>query len=137
MADTAIQWCDLEDEDDGWQQTRCLYAYWASDGELLYVGKAWGKTVRERWQRSAKPHFWDDIERHRGVHEHTVGVGSIHSGGQRLTHQLLADIESLLIHRLQPWGNLQSRLTRIKRVGLTVHCYGDWFNGYKSYRDRA
>ena len=133
-----VDWRDLDDEAGGWDQLRCLYAYWAPDGELLYIGKAWGKTVRERWRYESKPHYWTDIERDRGIYEHYTSVGTISlARNQRLTHELLADIESLLIHRLQPWGNLQCRRSRIERPGLEVQCRGDWFERRATYRDAA
>jgi hypothetical protein len=46
--------------------------------------------------------------------------------GRRLSSPLLADAESLLIMRLDPFGNIQSRATRIERPGLRVHCEGAW-----------
>lgn len=44
--------------------------------------------------------------------------------GTRLTGQLLADVESLLIYQEQPWGNIQSRISRNSRPGMRVHCSG-------------
>ena len=56
---------------------------------------------------------------------------------RRVTHQLLADVESLLIHKLQPWGNIQRRTSRIERQNLIVQCRGDWLSGRAVYRDAA
>ncbi len=133
-----VDWRDVSgDADESWDQLRCLYAYLAPNGELLYIGKAWGKTVRERWQREAKLHFWNDVERDLAVHEHCVSVGTLALlPNQRLTGELLADVESLLIQRTQPWGNLQCRTSRIERPGLIVQCRGHWF-GSQTYRDAA
>ena len=114
------------DTDDGWYQLRCLYAYWARNDELLYIGRAWGKTVYERWRREAKAHFWNDLERDRKFFEHGVTVGTIDlMSNERLTKQLLSDVESLLIYQTKPWGNIQCRDDRIVRPGLIVNCRGD------------
>ena len=38
-----IEWSVLEENDDGWQSSHCLYAYVAPDNEkILYIGKSWG-----------------------------------------------------------------------------------------------
>jgi len=134
-----VHWRGLADDtDDGWDQLRCLYAYWAHNGELLYIGKAWGKTVRERWRREAKAHFWSDLERDRRLFEHGVTVGTIGlMRNERLTEQLLSDVESLLINRTQPWGNIQCQISRIVRPGLIVNCRGDWSERRCVFRDAA
>lgn len=133
-----VYWRHLDDASDGWRQLRCLYAYFAPDGELLYIGKAWGKTVLQRWRRDAKADFWDDLEQRRRIFEHSVAVGTIAlEPQQRLTRYLLSDIESLLIHQSQPWGNIQCRSSRIIRPGLVVQCRGDWILQRRIYRDAA
>jgi hypothetical protein len=139
MAQTVfLKWRDANAGDgSGWNQCRCLYAYRAGNGELLYVGKAWGKTVRERWRFEAKAHFWTDLNQ-RQVLEHSVTVGTVSLlPGERLTSELLSDAESLLIHRLRPWGNIQSVASRIERPGLQVHCSGDWVETRRRFRDAA
>lgn len=131
---------DILDHDDheGWDQLRCLYAYCSRDREILYIGKCWGTTVRQRWQFESKPEFWSDLETQRRIFSHMVLVGTVALyPGQRLTHQLLFDAESLLIHRLQPRGNIQSRLSRIERPGLVVHCRGDWLERQRRFHDAA
>lgn len=133
-----VYWRHLHDASDGWDQLRCLYAYYGRDEELLYIGKAWGKTVRERWRRDAKADFWDDLERHRRIYKHDVAVGTIAlRPAQRLTSYLLSDIESLLIHQNWPWGNIQCRRSRIVRAGLAVHCRGDWIVQRRLFSDAA
>jgi hypothetical protein len=49
------------DDDPRWQYQRALYAYLAPQrGEILYLGKCDGTTVRARWSYSAK--LLSDIE---------------------------------------------------------------------------
>lgn len=138
--DIEVRWTTIDGggDDPAWGQTRVLYAYLApSDNEILYIGKADGTTVRGRWKRSAKDEFWTALERERGINRHVVIVGKIYaSEGVRLTRELLADIESLLIMREQPWGNIQSTQSRISRPGLRVECSGDW-PGRSVYVDRG
>jgi len=133
-----VLWRTLgDDDDDGWDMRRCLYAYLGpEDDEVLYIGKAWGVTVHGRWKRASKEHFWDDLESERGIMEHVVLLGEISlSSDHRLSSELLADIESLLIQRVSPWGNIQSINTRISRPGLTVRCLGDWPYPQEIFRD--
>ena len=134
-----IDWNILNhDGHEGWGQSRCLYAYCGHDRETLYIGKCWGTTVRQRWQFDAKPEFWTGLELERRIFRHMVMVGTVSLfPGQHLTRQLLFDAESLLIHRLQPWGNIQSRLSRIERPGLIVHCRGAWLERKRRFHDAA
>ncbi|TAK42932.1 MAG: hypothetical protein EPO27_15935 [Betaproteobacteria bacterium] len=124
--------------DDGWRQIRCLYAYLAPrTREILYIGKAWGATVRERWRRTGKYAFWDDLEKERGIRAHYTLLGDIAlPANERLTRELVADIESLLIQRVQPWGNIQCRSSRIPRPGMEVGCHGRWPLQRSQYIDR-
>jgi hypothetical protein len=109
-----------------WKFSRCLYAYTYGE-EILYIGKSVGTTVRGRWVRSGKSGFWDALEEDRGIFEHIVLVGIIElPKGRRLSRETIADIESLLICRVKPWGNIQCRNSRITRPGLTVLCEGGW-----------
>jgi hypothetical protein len=124
----AVRWRIVSGDSDLWDYARVLYAYFTvDDKEILYVGKAGRKTVRERWNRSAKKQFWDDLERERNIHETIVRVGEIClCEGHKLSRELLVDVESLLIKRLRPWGNIRSSSSRISRPGLRVRCEGDW-----------
>lgn len=137
--DIIIQWRLLQPNDEGWSSLRCLYAYiTTSKKEILYIGKAWSVTVRDRWNRASKDNFWNDIERERRIFKHLVLIGHItlsYSG--RLTPKLLADIESLLIMGEQPWGNIQSRESRIARPGLIVKCEGKWPGKVRYYKDNG
>lgn len=137
IADIEIKWSFLLEEDERWNTLRCLYAYVLPDSkETLYIGKSWGVTVKGRWNRSAKENFWDDLESLRGIQQHAVLLGEPYlPPRKRLTHQLLADVESLLIMAEQPWGNIQSMKSRIERPGLVVHCSGDWLGKSSHYKD--
>lgn len=132
-----LRWRIVPEDSDLWKYIRVLYAYFTvDDNEILYIGKAGRQTVRERWTRSAKKEFWDTLERARNIHEHIVRVGEIYlDEGQRLSRELLLDAESLLIKRLRPWGNIQSRSSRISRPGLRVRCEGDWPMGRSEFYD--
>lgn len=134
-----VKWRSLEDEDDdGWRVCGCLYAYLEPDSdEILYIGKSWGVTVRGRWNRASKEKFWDDLESERGIDEHIALIGEIWlMQNEELTDELLSDIESLLIQRISPWGNIQSVNSRISRPGLIVKCSGDWPHPQKTFYDR-
>lgn len=128
VADVRLYWSVLErEEDPRWQWSRVLYAYLGPRREILYIGKVDYSTVRERWRRSAKAGFWDDLERERGIYRHVAIVGDVElEDERRLSVSLLGDIESLLIHRLQPWGNIQATRSRVVRPGLRVRCTGAW-----------
>ena len=131
-----IKWKPLSDEDPEWGYTRCLYAYLNPNGrEILYIGKAWGTTVRGRWSWSGKKDFWKDLEKERGIVSHVPLIGLVClPEGRRLTSQMLSDVESLLIKRESPWGNIQSTRTRISRPGMVVRCSGNW-PGRRTYVD--
>jgi len=123
-----VEWEILEDTDSSWESCRCLYAYLAPKGkEILYIGKAWGTSVRNRWSRNGKEEFWEDLEKQRGIKYHIPLIGKIYlQVGRRLTGELLADVESLLINIEKPWGNIQSQKNRIGRPGMRVTCNGTW-----------
>lgn len=137
--DVTIQWRLLQPADEGWARLRCLYAYITTNKkEILYIGKAWGVTVKGRWNRAGKEHFWNDLEKKREIYKHLVLIGDVTlSTDSRLTSQLLADIESLLIMDEQPWGNIQSKHSRIPRPGLIVNCSGQWPGKVKDYKDNG
>ena len=132
-----VEWRELYDWDDGWHADCALYAYCTVGGsEILYIGKADGTTVRRRWNRSGKEGFWDALERKRGIYHHAVFLGEIALvRGCRLTRELLADVESLLIKRVRPWGNIQCQESRTSRPGLRVLCEGEWLTARTEFRD--
>lgn len=123
-----VWWSSIEGQDEAWDWTRVLYAIIIPPrDEIVYIGKADGRTVRERWVRSAKRAFWDALERDRGSDRHRVIVGDIEAPREvRLTRELLADVESLLIMEMQPWGNIQAIHSRIPRPGMTLRCAREW-----------
>ncbi len=133
----SLHWRTLGDETgaDGWSFTCALYAYLAPRSpEVLYIGKADGCSVRERWRQ--KEAFWRDLENQRRLRTHRAIVAQIAvPEGARLTRELLADIESLLIHQVKPWGNIQSVSSRIQRPGLVVRCSGSWPLSQRVFRD--
>jgi len=127
MLNIRLHWFEIEDEQDiRWSYTRCLYAYIAPrTSEILYIGKCDGCSVSARWR--GKQDFWRDLERKRKIFEHTIIVADIEvPSDYRLTRELLADAESLLIYRLKPWGNIQCRISRITRAGLRLSSFGYW-----------
>ncbi|MGH8322034.1 MAG: hypothetical protein ACRESI_08775 [Gammaproteobacteria bacterium] len=132
-----VRWHFLAPKDSDWQSIRCLYAYVAPNKkEILYIGKSWGVTVKRRWVRDAKRNFWNDLEKNRKIKNHFVLLGDLAlTYGGRLTEMLLADVESLLIICEQPWGNIQSKQSRIARHGLIVQCSGSWPGQAKFYQD--
>lgn len=135
-----IHWIIIHGEEDSkWSWSGVLYAYVAPRGkEILYLGKADGtsSTVYRRWNADDKAGLWRDLERERGIYEHTVLVGEVDVGpGGRLTRQMLADLESLLIKWERPWGNIQGRKVRsFSRPGMEVRCNGTWL-GHRRYLD--
>ena len=134
-----IEWTCLDhDEDERWDSDLCLYAYLHPERDkLLYVGKADYATVRERLRGADKERLFADIQDEYDVDEVRVLRGEIRLDEcRRRSSELLADIESLLIIRLQPFGNIQSTQTRIQRPGLRVTCTGDWPLARSRFRDR-
>src|SRR5690349_14426481 len=103
---------------------RTLYAYLAPRAaEILYIGKADRCTVRERWRE--KKQFWTDLEREHNIKSHRLIVAEWDIPADcRMTRQLLGDSESLLIHQVKPWGNIQAQSSRIQRTRLSVMVLG-------------
>ena len=124
-----IDWSWIEDDEDArWQDQYCVYAYFHPTHDwLLYVGKADYATVRQRTHGRHKEELFDDITAEYGVEYLRAMHGALLlPEGTRRTSQLLSDVESLLIIRLQPRWNTQSRQSRISRPGLRVRCAGEW-----------
>jgi hypothetical protein len=137
--DAIVHWRTLrpQDQDDGWYQAHCLYACLAPrTGEILYIGKSVGTSMRQRWNRGAKQFFWEDLGRARGLENHAVMIGEVAlPEGGSLSRELLADIESVLIHRVRPWGNIMCRKGRTVKPRLTLSCRGAWPLRQKTFRD--
>src|SRR5260370_406686 len=122
-----INWRPIQgNEDPDWDLSRVLYAYVTLPPlpvEILYVGKAWSKTVAERFDADDKDGFWRDLWRQRRIGGVEVIVGLPQA--RVLTHPLLCDMESLLIHFVRPCT--QNTLSRgWSRDGFGVHCAGAW-----------
>lgn len=122
-----------------WNYTLALYAILhPSADKILYLGKADGSTVRNRWKADDKrERVWRRIEDDLAVFEHRFIVGEFRTpAGKRLTRELVSDIESLLIYHIQPWANIQNTKSRgYTRPGLVVLCNGHWPLQQKIYWD--
>lgn len=125
-----IEWTRLGPRSEGWRTTRCLYAYCnPANDQILYIGKADGPTVRQRFTATDKESLFEYLEKEHGIDTDDVDVilgDLIMAEGSRLTRELLADVESLLIKRLKSVGNVSSKQSRISRPGLVVRCHGQW-----------
>jgi hypothetical protein len=123
-----LHWTRLDDgEHHLWEACPAIYTY-IYRREILYVGKVDGSsTVRSRWNAADKDNLFEFLEK-QGIEQHRlwVHVGEFEYDG-RLTRQVVADVESLLIAGLRPRGNIASMRSRIARPGLNVRCLGvDW-----------
>ena len=136
--DVWVHWTELDSDDDPrGDQQYCLYAYLHPTRDwLLYIGKADYSTVWSRFRGEHKSQLFDDIWRAHGVDEVRVLYGELElEEGYRRSSELLADVESLLIRRLRPFGNISATRTRIARPGLRVHCEGNWPFRRKRFHD--
>lgn len=107
------------------------------DDAILYLGKADRCTVRERWCGRHK----DDLREwlaDEGTERVYLHVGEIDWGeARRYSPEKLADLEALLIKRLQPPANIMGkRLRGASRPGTRVSCGGDWPCARSSFVDR-
>jgi hypothetical protein len=131
-----VEWAALQSEEDELGYSgRTLYAYQhPEEDEILYLGKA-GSTssANRRLSGGHKAGFFDDLWKQRRIDRFVHLVGELDYDG-RYSEELLSDVESLLIMREQPWGNIQARTSRISRPGLIVRCSGEW-PGQREYRD--
>lgn len=111
----------------------------ARKGRVLYVGKADYQTARQRLYGTHKDEIYWFCERRLGVDvEEDLDV--IHGllwpeDGRRRSSQLLADVESLLIRRLQPPCNISCTRSRYMRPGLPLKCLGDWPHRRTGFHD--
>ncbi len=82
--------------------SRALYAILHPEtDEILYLGKADGCTVLDRWNADDKhDRVWSALKAN-GIHIHKFIVGGFCTQ-QRLTRELLSDVESLLIYWIKP-----------------------------------
>jgi hypothetical protein len=129
-----IQWRVLKDDrDPGWNKKQVLYAYLSPDlKEVLFIGKAFDTSVRDRWNHAARKGFWEGLENQRGIATHQVIIGELHlSSPALMSEELLADIENTLIVAIAPWGNQPLTDTPIAQEDLHVKCAGGW-DGWKT-----
>lgn len=122
-----LHWYAVEDDDDTrWRNNLALYAYLApAKPEIYYIGKCDRTSVRGRFCYSAKPAVWDCINERSKTHHLIVAEIEV---DQRMTRELLADIESLLIYQIKPCCNWQNTVSRGKysRPGMRIECRGEW-----------
>ena len=134
-----LEWTELQNgRDPLWGDEFSLYAYLHPSRDwLLYIGKADYSTIRRRLHGDHKSSLFRDLDRQYGVDGvRVLHAGLVLEGGRRLSSELLADVESLLIIRLQPFGNIQSTRSRVLRPGLRVECTGDWPFKRKRFEDK-
>jgi hypothetical protein len=121
-----LHWFWVEGDDDKrWRHDLALYAYLAPiKPEIYYLGKCDRTSVRGRASYSAKEGAWDCINERSKTHRVIVAEIEV---DQKLTRELLADIESLLIFIIQPCCNVQNKKSRGKhsRPGMRVECKGE------------
>lgn len=136
--DVVLRWSlPFRDESDRRWHSYGLYAYLrARHPEVLYVGKAVGRTILQRLKDTDKEVLFNDLAKERGIRSIRVIIAPVEAN-QNITKQLILDVESLLIHEIKPWGNIQSHEGRgISRPGLVVHCDGKaWPLSRRTFRD--
>ena len=135
--DIELEWELIEDDRDRrWKLSRVLYALCHPETDrIVYLGKAEYQSVRQRLACRSKDGIWEHVSEQFGVDELTIRIGEFITDA-RLTVELLADTESLLIKRLQPCCNVQSTQSRITRPGLRVTCTGEWPEHRSCFVDR-
>jgi len=124
-----IPWYKLDGENDpAWRANFCLYAYLHPDRNwLLYIGKADYQTLRQRTHGDHKAELFGYLCKCYAIDYFRILQGDlILEEGRRRSSGLLSVVESLLIARLQPPGNIACTRSRQYRPGLRVHCTGDW-----------
>lgn len=133
----SVHWTNLHECHELWGLSRGLYCYTTPDGrDPIYLGKTDGTSIRRRWNADDKRKLWRFVERELGHKKHAIFAGEIElPGGYRLSRELLADIESLLIYRLSPIRNQMCVRSRISREGLSVRCLGAWPFSQRVFRD--
>jgi len=123
-----IEWQYTGGGEESLEFSRVLYAYLHPDtSEILYIGKADYCTVKKRLFGAHKEEIFEKMVSNLGITELHAIVGVLYvPENRRYSSELLADIESLLIIKVQPPYNIQSRRSRISRPGLGVRCIGAW-----------
>src|SRR5262249_28871363 len=94
------------------------------------------QTVRRRFYGEHKGELFAFFWRAYGIDEGVVIQGDVLlEAGRRRSSQLLGVIESLLIMRLQPPGNVACTQCRTYRPGLRARCTGDWRHRRTGFHD--
>jgi hypothetical protein len=121
-----IHWRTLLPESRDWNYRHVSYAYLdPNKAQILYLGMAWRRTVRQRFRDRDKNALRDFLSDVLGIDGVKVLVGEVWMEG-RLSRQLLSEVESLLIKRLKPPGNIMCRSNRISRQGMRLKCLHEW-----------
>jgi hypothetical protein len=132
-----IEWEKIETNgDDDYKE--CLYAYLhPKTKEILYIGKADSTTVRERWKAEDKEPLKKFLSEN-GIEKIYPIIGFlVLPEGKIFSSKLLNDIESLLIFKEKPKGNIKNTQTRnISRPGMEIRCKGEAWPGEKIYIDK-
>jgi len=90
-----------EEDDSRWPQLRSLRVPTPrAISEILYIGKAVGRTILQRVKDPDKDMLFDDLARERNIHGVRVIVAQFEAN-QTITRELILDVESLLIHEIK------------------------------------
>ena len=137
--DIEIRWASVGTSSAKWSWNRCLYAYLHPQSrDLLYIGKADSSTVRARFDAKDKKPLFRFLKKELGLSKVRVIVGAFYLDEDlRLTRQLIADVESLLITRTKPLGNIAAIRSRISRPRMAVLCTGRWPHARSTFHDRG
>lgn len=133
-----VKWQAIGDNSKYWNSSRCLYAYLHPETyEILYIGKADGTSVKDRWDAEDKDELWDFLNKN-GIKEHIPIIGFVYlPESNKFSSELLKDIESLLIYNEQPICNINNKKSRgISRPGMIIKCQGKIWPGKKLYKDK-
>jgi hypothetical protein len=132
-----VEWRRLRRRHPLWRDRRCLYAYVdPRAAQILYIGEAGYQTIGQRLHGAHKDEIFRFCEEHLGVGNPAVLHGRLQcEDGRRRSSELLADVESLLIMRLQPPLNIAYTRSRRPRPGLRVQCTGTWPHRRTGFHD--
>ena len=103
--------------------------------DLTEIVSDFARGIELRGQDKSK--LFAFVKKQYGIDDVRVIHGAVElAPGRRRTSELLADLESLLILRLDPSGNIHNSKSRsISRPGLTVECVGHWPHERTRFRD--
>ena len=133
-----VKWRLIGDNNEYWNSSGCLYAYLhPKTYKILYIGKADGTTVKERWSAEDKDELWNCLNKN-GIKKHIPIIGFVYLPElRRFSSELLKDIEGLLIYLEQPICNINNKKTRgISRPGMIIKCSGEIWPGKEIYKDK-